>query len=410
MKTIIKNVNVITMESDTILHNHDVLLENDTIITIGKNLIDNQAKVIDGTNKYLMPGLMDMHAHLYNRVEDLNLFLVNGITLIRNMWGEPKYNQWRDQILVGELDGPILYNGSPILDGDPPVRPADIHNITVTTVEQAKEEVLHIIEQGYDFVKVYNILSKEVYQEIARVSNENNIPFIGHSPFSVTIKEMIDANQKSIEHIDQVRNEDDIELLANSNVWVCPTLVVEETAALLYDDNADIEAELENPMLDYVDEETYKMWKSFPEYAKSMTKEQKQQMFEKYDLRPFSELLERTKKCWKAGVKLVLGTDTPNPLLVPGFSLVDELKWFVKLGMTPFEALELGTTKAAECLERDDIGMIQEGRLANMVLLNSNPFEDITNVTDIDMVFCLTKQYDRQQLDILLEKAKRDKA
>ena len=166
-------VNVIPMNSNQVLKNQTVTVSDGRIARIGEaenTKIPNGAHRIDGKNRCLLPGLADMHVHQW-REGDLPLFLANGVTTIRNMWGTSRQLVWRDMITRGQLLGPTIYTAGPILDGKPPIWNA---SKVIETATEAEDEVAREKKAGYDFIKVYNGLSVEVYDAIIAAAKKRN--------------------------------------------------------------------------------------------------------------------------------------------------------------------------------------------------------------------------------------------
>jgi cytosine/adenosine deaminase-related metal-dependent hydrolase len=155
----------------------------------------SSARIIDATNKFLIPGLWDMHVH-WGDASLLGLFLANGVTGIRLMWGDPIHPEWRANFKAGTLAGPRLFIASPIFDGPNPVWPG---STVVSNASEAKEAVAAAKRAGYDFIKVYDHLPRDAYFAIADESARQGVGFAGHVPTAVTADEASDAHQRSIE-------------------------------------------------------------------------------------------------------------------------------------------------------------------------------------------------------------------
>ncbi len=180
-----------------------VLVENGRISRVGpadEVVLPAGAATVDGSGKYLIPGLWDMHVHWYDQ-RFLDLFIANGVTGVRQMWGMPLHLDWRSRIARGELLGPRFSIASAIVDGPSPVWPG---SLIVEGPEDAARVVGAIAQGGYDFVKVYNRLSRDAYFAVAAAARRQGLPFCGHVPESVSALEASDAGQKSIEHLDGV--------------------------------------------------------------------------------------------------------------------------------------------------------------------------------------------------------------
>src|SRR5215475_11967910 len=209
----------------------------------GKVSVPQGGRVIDAGGKFLIPGLWDMHVHWYSR-DTLTLFTANGVTGIRQMFGNSDLLRWRDEIAKGSLQGPRMVVASPIVDGPQPVWP---NSISVRDEAEGRKAVTRVKQWGADFVKVYSLLPREAYFGIADEARKQGLPFEGHVPFTVSAAEASDAGQKSIEHLTGVIKalgtfsaEKETELFARfikNGTWQCPTLTVLRSTAYQDDPN-----------------------------------------------------------------------------------------------------------------------------------------------------------------------------
>jgi hypothetical protein len=182
-------------------------------------VIPRDAVRIDGAGKFLLPGLADMHVHLehFDDPAILNLFLVNGVTTVRNMDGRPRILDWKKQIEEGTLTGPAIYTAGPLLDGDPPLRS---DNMVVRNAAEARSAVMDQKSAGYDFIKVYTNLSAEAYEAVVATAWEQDMPVAGHVPTAVGLKRAM-SGQASIEHLGDYAEavEADDSPFRNGNQW-----------------------------------------------------------------------------------------------------------------------------------------------------------------------------------------------
>lgn len=407
------HVNVVPMDREGILRDHTVVVVGGHIESLGpSSRLDppRGARVIDGTGKYLMPGLADMHVHL-PREDDadpavLALFVANGVTTIRNMWGVPAHLQWRSQIAAGELIGPTIYTTGPITDGDPPLWPG---SALVTEPGQAEPELLAQMAAGYDAMKVMTNLRPEVYDAILIASAKHGFPVYGHAPSRVGLRGALGRGQRSFEHLldfvyallpdDSAVRSDLVgafeqhdfraifdapyraassagiptlaEEIAGAGVWICPTLVVTQRFLAA---PVELEALGRSPVLSFVAPGTREDWEAFMARRPSYLSEDGMQQ----GLSLEKALLEALHD---AKARLLLGTDTPNQYVVAGFSVHDELNNFVAAGMTPYEALNAATRNAAEFLGAlEEFGTVGAGQRADLILVEADPLEDVANV------------------------------
>jgi imidazolonepropionase-like amidohydrolase len=396
-----------------------VVITGDRITALGragKVAVPRGAQIINARGKYLIPGLWDMHTHIVaSAARSLPLLVANGVTGIRNMHTSARQpmeriRQLRREIEEGKIVGPRLIANGPILDGANPIHPG---SIATANEAEARQAVNKLKEDGADFIKVYNLLSRQAYFAIADEAKKSNIPFAGHVPDAVSALEASEAGQKSIEHnegiliacssretelrkrlteapedktiglrvhaesIDSYDEEKAAKLFATfvrNQTWMCPTLV-ELRAETLSDGEI-----LTQPRFKYISGRDKEQWRQIFEEPFSS---------EEIALarRSFRRERELVKAMRRAGVKILAGTDVGNPFLVPGLSLHDELALLVETGLTPMEALQSATRNPSQYLGLlDSLGTIETGKIADLVLLDANPLVDIRNTRKINSV------------------------
>jgi cytosine/adenosine deaminase-related metal-dependent hydrolase len=355
--------------------------------------IPKDALRIDGRGKYLMPGLIDMHVHL-KLPEYLLLYVANGVTTVRNMRGEPRHLEWRARVAKGEMLGPQIYTTGPILDGDPPFGKG---GQIVRNSKEAEQAVAEHKQAGYDFIKVYNNLSKESYDAIIAAGKKYNIEVVGHVPLELGLEYALKSRQHSIEHAENFiysyfhddLDESKIPYVAkavrDAGVWVCPTLVTFQYVVLQTEQGPDLTELLQRPELKYIAPSVRQSW--LPENNEYLTRFEGNESRRKNAARRFRRQLEFLKLVVKglhdAGARLVVGSDAAIPFVLPGFSVMEEIKLFVEVGYTPLEAIKAATRDAAECLNRlDEFGTIAVGKRADLILLSGNPLENIANLNN----------------------------
>jgi hypothetical protein len=426
-----------------------VFITGDRITEIKKTGKVSRAKetqIIDATGKFLIPGLWDMHVHWYDE-RYFPLFIANGVTGMRIMWGTPDHFKQREEISKGSLIGPRMIIASPVIDGPKPVWAG---SIGVGNEAEARQVVRHMKEMGYDFVKVYQLLPREAYFAIADESKKSGIPFAGHIPSSISATEASNAGQRSVEHLggkglgilltcsnkeEELRKERekayrgfsrqqprtrsrlgavgsfhrklletyDVEkasalfaLFVKNGTWQCPTLTVLRSDSFLDDKNF-----TNDPRLKYMTKAEGESWelKNNP-FASANTAED--WAIEK---KVYHKELEIVGAMRRAGVELLAGTDVLNPFCFPGFSLHDELGLLVEAGLTQMEALQAATYNPAKFLGlTDSLGTVDTGKIADLVLLEANPLEDIGNTKKITAVVIGGKYFPKPSLDEMLAK------
>jgi len=346
---LITNVNIVDVYTGKILINKTLAIDSNRISAIYDNEIvgSDSTIVIDGKGKYLIPGLWDMHAHYkWNRIDTEPLLIANGITGVREMWGDmPEYVKVPKNRPQEGVVSPDIYFAADFIDGNPPAFPG---SVIVTTPVDAIAAVQSQIDKKVDFIKVYSMLTEEAFLAIAKEAKKRNIPFAGHIPNGVSIYKAIDAGMASSEHlygflegcIPQNKNENlpssEEELvsrfseksfdslcsvLAKSNMWICPTLVVGMVNSHLNDtifknDNRKV----------YLPGYLIEIWN---QKMNAYTQSQMDIFVKSAKPRHLLEL-SLIGKMNEKGVKFIAGTDFPNPYILPGFSLHDELSLMVK--------------------------------------------------------------------------------
>ncbi|MCY3969053.1 MAG: amidohydrolase family protein [Acidobacteria bacterium] len=397
-------VNVLSMAEDEVgaVSDQTVLVSGGVIARVGNRdqvSVPETFTVVEGAGKYLMPGLADMHVHLeyFDDPRVLDLFLANGVTTVRNMDGRPYILEWRDRIARREWPGPRIHTAGPILDGDPPLRD---DNLAIASAGDARRAVRDQRAAGYDFIKVYTNLSAEAYAVVLETARENGLPVAGHVPRGVDVEDALISGIRSIEHVaelgDLVEAEDSpfrngwhwsklylgmpvdttsfaraAGLVADSQVWIVPTMVQADRAIA---PRAAIDAWLAEPELAYVGARRRRIWQSLVGRSLDRMDSEDWALVEAGR----ANRLRFVSSLHDAGAALLLGTDTPNPFVVPGFSIHDELANFEAAGIDRGRILALATREAAVFLETDsEVGTVEVGKVADLILLDDSPLESL---------------------------------
>ena len=418
-RTLIKNVSVISMSDEAVIANQDVLIEGKIIQKIfptGSIEISAENEV-DGSGKYLLPGLFDMHTHV-NEKRFLDLFLMNGVTAVRDLGNVDKdIFKLKADINAGKVVGPRLFVSGKILEGDPPFWEG--FNV-IKTKAQAIEAVKELKAKGADQVKVYHTLSPELHRVIIEESHKLGMKVTGHVPVDITPVQALNIGQDGIEHMSSLTyymgktdyedaNEPGYEgwsrftgykvkhkELSNlvdafkaHKAYFCPTLIVDRQISSLAN-YKELVNETDSNYIEprYIKEE----WNPSSKNAATNIKGVKPLWFKNYGV-----IYKGSKGAIKAiseGAAILAGTDTPNPFVVPGFSLHKELELLVESGLSNFEALCAATVNAAEWLGvSGDLATVEVGKVANLLLLNADPLKDIKNTKKIDSVILEGKLY-----------------
>ena len=429
---VIRDVTVIDGTGAAAQAGQTVVVERGRISAVGDERTvryPRSARVIDGNGKYLIPGLWDMHVHLSDVDGTLPLFIVNGVTTVRDMGSELGTTvAMRDQIEIGAIVGPrILTSGMMVessswvaqyvdLMREQGANEAEVEEFLQTRIlvgdrQEARDVVNSLIMRGADFIKIRHAESPEVFAALAEAANEAGTHLAGHYVWILSLEESADGGQRSIEHnilpgFDERTPEEKrkiFDALLRNNTHFVPTLVtntmetlpLERVRALVEDVDGAIDPRnryvswgirqdwIETVVMDAADEE-----RPPPEVIQEMITES-------------NRFLNQARE---AGVAMLAGTDVPTRGTFFGFSLHDELELLVATyGMTPMEALRSATVLPATFMGIDaDLGTIEPGKVADLVLLEADPLADVTNTRRIDAVIVNGRVFDGDERERIL--------
>lgn len=413
------NVNVVPMNSETVLGGQTVIVADGLITAIGDVEtvpVPEAATVVDGTDRFLIPGLAEMHAHVPALESDelervLSLFAARGVTTIRGMLGRRGHLDLRKQINRGGYFAPRLITSGPSLNGS-----------SVSGAADGERQVRAQHRAGYDFIKIHPGLSSGEFRAIATAANEVGMPFAGHVPVSVGVEGALAAGIATIDHLDgylvallpadtdpsggyggffdvlladqliEERIADIAARTAASETWNVPT------EALFEHRVAEVTvAELRNrPEMRYMPAATVERWAQAKE-----RQEQERGFSPEVAARAIEIRRKLILELHRAGAGLLLGSDAPQVFNVPGYSLHNELEFLVAAGLTPYEALHTGTAAVADFFGINT-GIIEPGRAADLILLDDNPLTDIRNTQRIHGVMLRGTWFSSGALDARL--------
>lgn len=421
------NVNVISMKDDSVMSAQTVIVSGDRIVAMGDvevTVLPKEAQIVDGTDRYLLPGLTEMHGHVTSTTANsldslLGLFVANGVTTVRGMLGRPAHLVLRQRIIDQDVLGPRLITSGPSFNGN-----------SVDSPEQAVEMVKAQYQAGYDFLKIHPGLTRSEFMAIADAANELGIRFAGHVPSDVGVPDALGAGIGTIDHLDgymqtlisptedpsgglggffglllaaiadETRIREIAEATAAAGVWVVPT------EALFEHTTNDVPPkDMGNwHEMKYVSQPTVKQWI-----------EQKRELLNDPAVTPelTARAIELRRKLilqlHRSGAGLLLGSDSPQRFNVPGFALHRELEYLVAAGLTPFDALRTGTVGPAEFFGvENEAGTISVGNVADLVLLDQNPLIDIKNIKRVHGTMLRGRWVDRPEIDAILARAERN--
>jgi len=409
------NVNVVPMSSEVVVEEQTVVVSEGVIVALGsvdEVPIPKDAIVIDGTDRFLMPGLAEMHAHVPAIDSDnldryFSLYAANGVTTVRGMLGQGSHIDLRKQLLAGTVFGPRLVTSGPSLNGR-----------SVAGVAQARQIVRDQHHSGYDFIKIHPGLTSDEFDAIAETANELGMPFAGHVPVAAGVERALQLNMATIDHLDgylaamlpassvgsggyggffDVMLADELDegripqiarATAEAGTWNVPTQVLVEVRI-----DATPVSELRNrPEMRYMPKAAVERWAAAKETLLA------ERDFDPEIATLAIELRRRLiLELHKAGAGLLLGSDSPQVFNVPGFSVHEELGALVAAGLTPYEALRTGTVAVAEFL-RGNTGVVAVGRDADLVLLDASPLDDVRNAQRIHGVVLRGTWYSSESL------------
>lgn len=397
-----RNVNVISMTSQKVAAGQTVLVTDGKIerIVASNAKLPEGATVIDGTGKFLIPGLAEMHGHLpppnspKGLLDDvLYLYLANGITTVRGMLGHDGQTQLREWQRTGEIVAPNLYVAGPSFNGQ-----------SINSPEEAVAKVRAQKKEGWDLLKVHAGLTLPEYEALAKTAKEEKMRFAGHVPESVGLLRAIELGHETFDHmdgyleyvggmngpIDEKKLADAVKRSKAAGVWIVPTSALWATLF----NGVPLETLRGFPELEYVPRGAVESWSRMYEERNAKLSEAVKKNL----------LANRTKvlsALHKGGVKILMGTDSPQQFSIPGFSLHRELLYMRDAGMSNYEILKSGTVNVGEYFAggSESFGTIKPGNRADLVLLNDNPLTDITNVSKIAGVMVRGRWFPREAID-----------
>lgn len=417
-KYLIKNVNIITMENDSILYNHSISVEGGRIVDIFPANTSGKYKKhiqIDGTNKYVIPGLFDMHMHFVSDDRIATKYLeteaiipiVYGVTTARIMIGKPEHLILRKKIGKGEIIAPKLFIASPQLTGVSFGK--RLNGQVIKTYEQAHDAVIEYKKEGYDFIKLTFDLNDNAYRGVIDAAELVNIPVVGHVSRNVRLNQSLESGQH-IEHLDQYMDA----IISDK----APTQTGLSAFGLFQKKSWETINFIDSLKLEFIIQKTvdYKIWNTptnhffVSSFARKKEDENIQNSPEwnwfseevrdellSYRIAYWNQASEKQlrdkyiqirgyiiKELFKRSGRIMAGSDAPEWLNLYGTGLHRELESMVHdVGLMPYEALQTATTQPSEFLNLTDHGKILPGYIADIVILNKNPLENIRYTKDI---------------------------
>ncbi|MCK5438720.1 MAG: amidohydrolase family protein [Gemmatimonadetes bacterium] len=412
----IVHVGVIPMDSERVIEDQTVLVRGGEIAEIGPAAdveVPAGTLVVDGQGRFLIPGLADMHVHLgsdpYFHETILDLFWVHGVTTILDMGGTPDILDVRDRIRAGELEAPHLWVSSPAA------------NDSMMDFETGRKYASEQLGAGYDFVKVYSFLSTDGFEGVAKGAQEVGIRLIGHLAHKVGLERSLAAGQEMIAHteeylyghlgfsttdisqpltiLDRAKIPEMVALASSSGVWSTSSLIAFTRILEFVEDPHVI---MESRLTEYFPPGAREAWawNEGSRYIEQFSTEAHQERLRE----ALSYQVELLKALHNAGVPIIAGTDATLVGVLPGYSMHEELQLLVDAGLTPYEALATATRNPAAFLGiAETAGTLEEGKQADLLLLDGNPLEDIRHTTRIVGILLGGKWIPRERADRVLD-------
>ena len=433
----IVDVTVVDVREGRLLPDRTVVIDDGRIVSVEAGAAAPEgARVLDGSGRYLIPGLIDAHAHLNHPMAPEVLmpqFVAHGVLGVREMASDceradmsseciDRMKRWRGEIEAGRLLGPRLLALSSF-----PINPPWDYEVAE---EEARAMVGLLAERGIDVLKTYHRLSPEAFRWFVDEANARGLDAAGHVPLGMTSEAASEAGLRSLEHArdflfdcfpgsaafratarsqnppveimremvedhDEARCAEIFATFVENDTWYVPTHVTRRMDALA--DDPDFR---DDPRRKYLPDFVWNEWQADADRMVALDPSPAGRRA----MRGFYETgLEITGRAHDAGVKIALGTDAGDTYVFPGSAAHDELGELVKAGLSPAEALAAGTIRAAELLRvDDDHGTVEPGKRADLVLLAADPLEDASHVREIEAVVFGGTLYERSELDALL--------
>jgi imidazolonepropionase-like amidohydrolase len=435
------------MDSERVLEDQVVIVEDGLITAVGpagEVTIPDGAEIVDGQGGYLMPGLADMHAHLLENQDAMILYLANGVTTIRNLSALPHILTWRDQVAAGELLGPTIRPGkrlsAPPVDTDFLVYrlnraagPFFSFNTSAfgftADAAEGRQQVLQAKADGYEFIKINYLLSRETFDSIVTTAAEVDLPVRAHVPADVGVEHMVRSGAE-IQHSyslmsyvakDYVRrpganvldrfdlSEADQKLpelaalMAENGVDFTPTLVPDVIINRMFDDAQEVIQQ--QPAYRYVPPSFMRTWRNpmaNPEVRAVVAGGQLPERAYRDEVQAYNK--RQVKALHDGGVRILAGTDANVLGVIWGFTMPEELELFVEAGLTPYQALEAATRLPAEVFGNpEEWGTVEVGKRADLLLLQANPLADISSIRQIVGVMARGRWLPQAELQGMLD-------
>ena len=452
----IQNINTIDPE-DGLKENQTIIIKDGKILKVAPTSelkLSSANEIIDGTGKFMIPGLWDMHVH-FSYIEELapnmfDLFLAYGITSVRDTGGRIEFvKQWKDKSLANPTTAPRVMIAGPLLDGLPNVYDGSDPghpslSVGLATVEDVANQIEFLDRMDVDFLKAYEMLTPEQFAMLTRLAKEKGLKVTGHVPLSMDVITASNGGLNSMEHMrnlelscssnaeelfeqrkqmlidgknesgsnlrssihqaqremaiqnyDPLKADEVLKVLAKNQTWQIPTMALNTGFV-----NKPYMQPNWQESFTYLPDSINNRWNEIIKGVMNMEAPVFRIQYAEW-------MKDMIKNIHAAGIGIMAGTDTPIGFLTPGFSLHEELRVLASSGISPIDVLKTATINPAKYFNlENDLGSIKENMWADLLILNDNPLDDINNTKNINTVIKQGKLYDRAQLDEILERLK----
>ncbi len=403
-KMVLQNVHIVAMDTSEVIYNKNVYINLGKIVNITPDslpLIKGYTP-INTHGKYLVPGLIDMHAHIFDRT-DLTQYLSYGVTTVRNMMGFPMHLRWKQQWEANEIAGSRLITATPTLNSGEDTGP--FHK-NIDTASEAEKAVEDYANAGYDFVKIYNGIDSLQLKAIESAAQKNNMDIAGHPP-SISLDGILSSEIVSIEHIEELYYLLGEDYSASKMRGIAKKLKISGKAVVInlaafhriyktvvegqtYYDG--LESEHLNPIISFIGKKQLKDYleagPKYVDYCKTKYKA----------MQDFTQILAQEE------VKILFGTDTGPNLIIPGATVLEEIILLKDAGLSSFQILQSATYNAANVLNRSDLGIIAVGSQAELIILEDNPLENLQTLKQPKWLLAHGQIYNEDAIKKLREK------
>lgn len=393
---VIRNVSLITMKSDTVILNQDVIIKDGKIASISdsKTTHHKNILVIDGNGKYMMPSLADAHVHFpkddieMKRVMDL--YLINGVTKLRSMRGDWKHTDWRAKYNTDASVYPKLYLSAPAIS-----RSYDF------SVSQIEDYIKTSKDQGFDFVKILSIKDQTIFTQFDSISKKYNVSIGGHFPSNISDELIFNSNYNSFEHLGGLNGDSGVvdsrlQLIKKNDVFICPTLSWYNMGSGRYS----YEELRKLPGMEFIPNATVEEWiDGTKKYREKLgVGAYKEEVA--IELQSLDEKFQMIKRIHELGIPMLLSPDSSSKYMISGFDMVGEMELLKNADLSNYEILKMATTNFADFF-KEDYGIIEVGKPADFILTSINPLVDFRALRKIEGLYFNHQFLDSEKLELM---------